>query len=286
VRLNNLTLKSLAVLSHKGGVGKSSIAVNLAVHLAKEGKSVCLLDNDFHGPSLMTFFKKDPEVQWLNNYLLNNEPAENCLQNFSLPLGLSGNLWIGFADPGSESIHNIIRIDQDTSFKMLQNLIRLKKQLRKPPYDIEYLIMDSAAGNTYGTVNVMLITGASLFIIKISNADIFGTSQMIAGLYKQLKSRSLVLGNLIPSTDEDSEKFTDIKKMIEELFNKDIGKNAVEFLGWIPTDQKLQKLEFNAAIRRLKGDKVSRVIYTLNQPNHVFSKTLSKIIPSLFGEVE
>lgn len=284
--LNNLTLKSLAVLSHKGGVGKSSIAVNLAVHLAKEGKNVCLLDNDFHGPSIMTFFKKDPEVQWLNSYLLNNEPAENCLQNFSLPLGLSGNLWIGFADPSSESIHNIIRIDQDTSFKMLQNLIRLKKQLRKPPYDIEYLIMDSAAGNTYGTVNVMLITNASLFIIKISNADIFGTSQMIAGLYKQLKSRSLVLGNLIPSANVDSDKFDDIKKMIEEQFTKDIGKKAVEFLGWIPTDLKLQKLEFNAAIKRLKGDKVSRVIYTLNQPNHVFSKTLSEIIPSLFGEVE
>ena len=168
----------------------------------------------------MTFFKKDPEVQWLNSYLLNNQPFENCLQNFSLTLGLSGNLWIGFADPSSESIHNIIRIDQDTSFKMLQNLIRLKKQLRKPPYNIEYLLMDSAAGNTYGTVNAMLTTDASLFIIKISNADIYGTSQMIAGLYKQLKSRSLVLGNLIPTSD-DFEKYENIKRMIEQRFMED-----------------------------------------------------------------
>ncbi|MHA2304189.1 MAG: MinD/ParA family ATP-binding protein [Candidatus Hodarchaeales archaeon] len=281
-----MPLKSLAVLSHKGGVGKSSIAVNIAVHLAKKGKKVCLLDNDFHGPSIMTFFEKDPEVQWFNAYLLNNVPIENCLQNFSLRLGLYGNLWIGFADPSSESIRNIIRIDQDTSFKMLQNLIRLKKQLKKPPYDIEYLIMDSAAGNTYGTVNVMLTTDASLFIIKISNADIFGTSQMIAGLYKQLKSRSLVLGNLIPALDEDFDKFEGIKKMIEERFMKDIGEKAVEFLGWIPTDHELQKLEFNAAIKRLEGGRISRVIYTLNQPDHVFSKTLSKLIPNLFGEVE
>jgi len=40
------------VLSGKGGVGKSSIAVNLAVWLADQGNSVGLLDIDIHGPSI------------------------------------------------------------------------------------------------------------------------------------------------------------------------------------------------------------------------------------------
>jgi Mrp family chromosome partitioning ATPase/predicted Fe-Mo cluster-binding NifX family protein len=40
------------VLSGKGGVGKSSVAVNLAVWLSKQGRNVGLLDIDIHGPSI------------------------------------------------------------------------------------------------------------------------------------------------------------------------------------------------------------------------------------------
>ena len=95
----------VAVGSGKGGVGKTTVAVNLAVALAKLGYKTGLLDADVYGPNvpLMTNVNQQPRVLGENRI----EP----LQNYGVKI-----ISVGFLNPGDKPLvwrgpmlHSIIR---------------------------------------------------------------------------------------------------------------------------------------------------------------------------------
>ncbi len=60
----------LAVASGKGGVGKTTLAVNIALALAREGKRVGLLDADVYGPSVPIMLALSESPPWENNMMI------------------------------------------------------------------------------------------------------------------------------------------------------------------------------------------------------------------------
>ncbi|MBN2428067.1 MAG: Mrp/NBP35 family ATP-binding protein [Deltaproteobacteria bacterium] len=65
-RVKNL----LAVASGKGGVGKTTLAINIALALAREGRRIGLLDADVYGPSVPVMLDLKEHPAWENNMMI------------------------------------------------------------------------------------------------------------------------------------------------------------------------------------------------------------------------
>ena len=98
----------ISVLSHKGGVGKTTLTVNLAVCAARQGLKVLILDMDKQGSSRFWASVRDPDLPPVEVFAL--DPAE--LQGALPDIHKSGYQVIlidapPHYDPGSETIATI-----------------------------------------------------------------------------------------------------------------------------------------------------------------------------------
>ena len=118
----------ILVISGKGGVGKSTVAVNLAVSLALRGKKVGILDIDLHGPSV-------PKI-------LNLEGARPVGNEGTIdPVHVTDNLSamsIGFLVPDKDS---------PVIWRGPMKYNMIKQFLEEVEWsDLDYLIVDSPPG--------------------------------------------------------------------------------------------------------------------------------------------
>lgn len=91
----NTIHNKVIVLSGKGGVGKSTVSVNLAVSLALQGLRVGVLDVDLHGPSIPTMLNLLHEQAWIDENIIYPIQMES-LNNLKV-------ISIGFLSDGADT---------------------------------------------------------------------------------------------------------------------------------------------------------------------------------------
>ncbi|KQS91839.1 MULTISPECIES: Mrp/NBP35 family ATP-binding protein [Chryseobacterium] len=87
----------IAIASGKGGVGKSTVAANLAVTLAKMGFKVGILDADIYGPSVPTMF--DTEGQKPISVDVNGKSLMKPIENYGVKM-----LSIGYFSGANQAV--------------------------------------------------------------------------------------------------------------------------------------------------------------------------------------
>lgn len=96
------SMKKLIITSALAGEGKSTIAVNLAISLAMEGKTVALIDCDLRNPSDAAILNVKPE-KGLIDFLKGEAPLKDCLMVASVIDGMDEHSKFMFL-PGGEAI--------------------------------------------------------------------------------------------------------------------------------------------------------------------------------------
>ncbi len=209
----------IVVLSGKGGVGKSTVATNIAVALSLAGKQVGLLDVDVHGPSVPRLLSLEEEKPHIGHEVIE-------------PISWSKNLWVmslGFMLPSKEDpviwrgpvkIGLIKQFVQDVAWN-----------------DLDFLVVDCPPGTGDEPLSALQTLGsdAQTVIVTTPQGIAVDDVRRSVNFCKQL-------GNPILGIVENMSGFAcpDCGK-VHEIFNSGGGEElaketGVNFLGRIPLD--------------------------------------------------
>lgn len=164
----------LAVVNQKGGVGKSTTAVNLAAALGEQGKEVLLVD-------------LDPQGNATSGYGLTKEEREHCIYDALLDGKSIDEITVRTKSPGVSLVPATIQLAgaEVELVTAISRETRLKGLLEPVRYAYDFVLIDCAP--SLGLLTINALTAANGLIIPIQTEY-----YALEGLSKLLDSVRLV----------------------------------------------------------------------------------------------
>lgn len=179
----------ISVVSSKGGTGKTTVALNLAVAFAENGDNTLLIDIDPLGAVGLSLARNDTEWEGLAEYLVNNITLDNAIIKTKLP-ALSI-LPRGRLDPLHIGIYE----------EVLQTSETLRKVTTEVGDRFRYIIIDTPSGLGNITRSSLSASGYALLPLQaesLSLRSIAQTLRVIAHV-KESENPDLQLLGILPT---------------------------------------------------------------------------------------
>lgn len=277
---------SLSLHSHKGGSGKTLVAMNLAAHLVLQGKRVALIDMDLTAPSLGTFVVNH-DGKTINDYLLKRATPEDVFFDATHLIGdnLSGKLFMGLADMAGEAIAEINQRDTDAMLEDLFSLMELVRvKLPEDPFNVDYILIDTSPGLTTNAINGVAITDQVIMILRLVNADVDGTYHFLNTLFKSVQPKTSIIVNQIADHIIEAGGKEKIENLVMSQIVNAIPDLDVNFAGILLTDKEVISNEFNYAMESLDTTKKTpRPIHIISNTSQSFAEKFKSVISGVIN---